>query len=555
MKKIIYIVSLIAILLLLIIIIFPFVMGKALKNRIEEFQAHGHLPNGTKIEIVSYHLGWIQSTMELHVIRPLDTTSAALPKQLVFDANLIVHHGPMATLSQPLFDLNQSGWLWGLGAAEGTVRLDQSQWPASLQQKAAHFPILSEPVNVQLWMRWGGSVVIELEKDSGSFYVDNENQFTLSHGKLVTNLEISRKKDQLRGDIDWQDVVATQGKTHVTIHDASAQYNMSRGAYGLWYNTETMKVPAVVVNEGGFDAAQIQNIIIERSLQLDKNNNALAKVLLSIDKIMVVTQELGPFKFDIQMQDINPQNLANLQDALNTAEKTFTHLPNPPANLSDNAAEKFQEAQFEKIQAQLQPTLVETLMGSEIVLNTLELNTPSGLVKLTGRVNFPTQISGTINDPNAVQHLIQDSRLESNFTAPKDLLDMLSALANTSVQVDTEKAITTKQPEAVSVSLKRAGRDADDQDVVEDFVHRGVLIQSGSMYTSALLYHNNAVTINGKTLEQLFPPPPPPVLVKAKPTSVAVIAHTEPQKNNEINEQFKKRNPPATLEMTTATGK
>jgi uncharacterized protein YdgA (DUF945 family) len=449
MRKKIYfgLIVFVILILLFFIFLYPYLMGLFLKKNIEKLvKRASFLENGEQVNIVHYHTGWMSSIIDLQFISPTGDNLSSLPHQLIFDMHINLSHGAL--------------WQQGLGAGQGTVVLNQSNWTAASQKMTLQqWPILSEPTNVGFSMGWNGATLLRLEKMPGTVYLNTEKHLTVSHGNLISNINVNRARNKIKGYVLLKDLIAKQDNYVVTIDTVRSDVDLKKESFGFWYGSNTLSVPTIIATEKDLVIGRVNQINLIRKLWLDKQMMQ-GSLTLTVDKMQAMVEMLGPFKFNLVVHNVHPGYLSQL---FHVAQ-------------SSNIKTQESDETGQQLLTQLMPEFLRTMMGVTVSLDTLEMNTPEGLVKLNGETVFPSTLSVPFSQANAAHEFKKNTNITLYFKAPKKLLATLSELSSAVLQ-ENESSLDT-------------------------FLQRGLLVPSGHDYVAVIHYNQNMLTVNGQKFSE-----------------------------------------------------
>lgn len=486
MRKKIYrgLIVFIVLILLFLIFVYPYLMGLFLKKNIEKLIQRGHfLENGEQINIVNYHAGWTRSVIDVQFISPTGDNLSSIPHQLIFDMHVNVSHGAL--------------WQRGLGAGRGTVVLNQSNWTTDSQKiTLQQWPILSEPTHIDFKMSWSGVALLHLEKAPGTVYVNTQQHLSVAHGKWTFHLDVNRARDKVKGYVLLQDLVVKRDDYAATIDTIRSDIDLKRKNLGFWYGSNTLNIPKITATEKDFLVGQVNQINVVRKLWLDKKMMQ-GSFILTVDKMQAMTEMVGPFKFDLMVHNIHPEYLSELFHVAQSSNITTQD--------SDEARQR--------LLAQLMPVFLHTMMGVTVSLNTLEMNTTEGLIKLNGETVFPLTLSVPFNQKNAAHEFKKYTNITLYFKAPQTLLTTLVELSSATLQ--------------------------ESENPMNNLLGQGILIPSGHDYVAVIHYNQNVLTVNGHQFplkagiaspNRRFAHGSPPSQ-KVQRESLLALSHTEEKKD------------------------
>lgn len=481
MKKITYTLIVIVILLILIVFIWPYIMGASLRNQIFGMSKKGGLPNNAKLKIINYHTGWLSSKMNLQLTLPASalTNTSALKndKSLVMNVKLDVANGPIAKLNAAI---SGKKWGWGRGAASGTITLIT---PSIKDLPNAKF--LSRPIAVEGWFHWSGTIDMYATLPGGDFYTSKKMKFSSTSGNITAHIAINKTFNKISAKLLIPNIHANQqGLGELNISSLNYATHAKKGLAGLWYGNTQTRVPQISIVKDQQNLAQVQNVTIKKTLELNKNNDILSHILAKIDKLNVMGQQtVGPFTLDFSVNNVQPKAIAGFQNKIKKIAADF--LKNPNAKWSKKEQDQLDNKQLMSFFNALQPAVVSVLTGTHMTLNNLELTSPMGSAKATGMLMLPDQINGAITDPNAILNLALSSQASLQLTVAEPIVYTTATLFG------SPEVSKNNMP---GNTPKSAGQ------ILQQLAAYGLIKHDKGNYKASLRYQNRALTLGGKSL-------------------------------------------------------
>lgn len=212
----------------------------------------------------------------------------------------------------------------------------------------------------------------------------------------------------------------------------------------------------------------------------DENNFFAADANVKFNSLITNGKIYGPMNLNLSVKHIHSPEFSQLIDQL----KLMTGKSEAESTENSDASRRQMISVLRKY---LGPILVQSPI---VQLNQFNLNTPSGLIKISG---YATTNSFMLTDLNSQQKFMQKLMLDFNFSVPKPVLSYLFVLqmryllsaGNAEMDIQSSNALT----KVVNILL-------DNQ--IGTWMKKGYLTDDNGILQSHLVIHNGKLFLDGK---------------------------------------------------------
>lgn len=536
----------------LAIIVFgsPYLIGRIAENRVRNFVSAFQPSSQFKLSVQSYKRGWFSSRAtfaiqldSIFVKQILRTPNSALPENIPISvlATARIQHGPIVRIRKPINQ--QKGIAFGEAYVSGDVQLD----PAS--QKNLQKTLLGTlpPIDLSALIKMGG--IIELQSVLPAFnlkLVDGDNSLNMGVSEGYWKLDLKGKK--VNSVFTIKGFTLVDGKVSLQSGDVTLKYEQRGYANGsnptLWLGPSHLFLPELAVVKDQKTQMQVSGLSVENNAQMNAQNRIDSALNIQVQKLSLDGISYGPGRYASTFKNLDPNVVAKLQQQAKLMQHPHINQQQLQAVLITalaNAMELFKQ-------------------GASFELQNLELNTPDGPITAKSELSFQNEDSQAAGQPTASTETDQKHELTANQTAMANTpwgklkaqmnLNVPIALAQKSLEqfyqhvyrhqqsamqqqtaqpianaaTDSAEGIqkspsTEEQP---SPSTTNAAADSDNSEALGSFipkseveiaelasekarqnlnewVNRGVLIETNGNYQMAVSLKNGEFLINGKT--------------------------------------------------------
>lgn len=483
----------------------PFIFGLITKHQLTGMIARMPTSPKAKVELKSYHLGWLSSTAEIVIqttqeAKPATTTDnsdvnkSASPKTVTLQFVSQIKHGP-------LFKVDGQ-WYWGRAAVDSALIMT----PELQQNIEKLFSALNQKPEFKQ-----KSIIDFMGNVNFSFSVSPFGMSDIKAGEQVQwqGLGVSGKISQDLADqsiavdfkglkIDAKDFQLAVDPVQLTDHR-----QLENGI--LKSMNEAFKMPQLTVRGSSFPPFLLSKLEMLFAAQLNSEKTLISSnTELSLGLLQAMNKQYGPCSLSLALNNFGAEALKKLSDLV--GQKDF----------SGETDEQQQAALAHLVQL--------FNKGFELKLAKFECTTPEGLLQINGSWVLPKEGStsvataGDVNLMKSIGDLMQlatDSKAELNVRVPVNMYTHLCSLlhndkeAGTGSEKSIESLITDATKEDASADASETDHDgnkpADEQaqcdEQMAEWLKSGLVVQEGGFYIAKITYDQKQLLVNNKAME------------------------------------------------------
>lgn len=376
MRKWLYSLLYLVIILLTITLLLPFLMGVISKNRCDQIAKEINEKSPASIKILSYKRNWFHSNATANVdFIKSDTSDKKSPS---FNITAKIKHGPLL--------INWIRFNFAQAIIDADVRFNSAQNENFKPQ------INSESIaNIRIKFRLNGDTRITVDSQPSTYH-DKEKSLNWHGLKIKSNISSLHNKTQTK--IDFSGIDIESKKYSLYLGAATGFYQGNKIDNGIWTGERNLQFSSFSIKNENDRVTSFKDLNLQIITTKTKDRSVDFTTKLSADSLSINGAIYDKNNLDFTAYDLNPITLSKIQRQLITNQDIFAL--NTTTTLS---------------------TLIEIINNTgKIEIKNLSSNTPWG--KLITDINM---IFNLTPNPTGLISTVFNSQIEANFKAQNHL--------------------------------------------------------------------------------------------------------------------------------------
>lgn len=466
------------ILIATILIAAPPIIGLVFQNAVDMKMSFLGLQKKADVKVISYHRGWFSSDVVSSikfmdadvraVLQQLGVASENIPEPLELVFVQHIQHGPV-------FYVKKKALTWF-----GLIAIDRKLQVAPNQEKLfAKFGITDSLVRIdQTLLSLTGKCLTHI--NIGNYYFTFPNGIRAGFSSLQSNVWLSSFAPRVKGDVTVNTLTLDDEAMSVLLPYGNIQFDLQKDRQGLWIGSQSLSLSEIVARDEDSQLFALNDIQIN-GLTDESAGLIDVRKKVSLKKMQLDSQQLGPFYLQVSINRLNAQAIANVIEAYQEISQQG----------------ELYESQLHQKMLDLLPDVIAP--GASIQLDKLNVTTPSGQLQLSGKVAWPRK---NFSQDNSVTDLVQAAAVQASVRLSTQLANdiiMLMAKMSYLYQIPPEEREVLMDVQDEVRFLKQQN-----QAVIRTFVVSGQLSKEDGAYLLAMIRQNVSLEDFASEVKKLF---------------------------------------------------